>query len=70
MPSLQVFFYICDFLEVTPQEFFDVGNPNPEKLRDVIGDAKKMSDQSIEHIVAVMKEMNGVKNKKIKSGEA
>lgn len=43
MPSLQVFFYICDFLEVTPQEFFDVGNPNPEKLGDVIGEAKKMS---------------------------
>ena len=30
LPSMQSFFYICDFLGVTPQEFFDEGNNNPE----------------------------------------
>lgn len=36
-----------------------MGSPNPESLRDVIEEAKKMGDDSLELIVAVMKAMNG-----------
>ena len=32
LPSMRGFFYICEYLEVTPQEFFDEGNPCPECL--------------------------------------
>lgn len=35
-PSLQNFFYICDYLDVTPKEFFsfiDDGAESPEALR-------------------------------------
>ena len=28
-PSMTVFFYICDFLGVSPMEFFDIGSTNP-----------------------------------------
>ena len=31
LPSMQSFFYICEYLGVTPQEFFDEGNPNRGK---------------------------------------
>ena len=30
LPSMQAFFYICEYLDVTPQEFFDEGNAHPE----------------------------------------
>ena len=30
LPSMPSFFYICEYLGVTPQEFFDEGNANPE----------------------------------------
>ena len=30
-PSMAVFFYICDYLEVTPKEFFDTEAVNPTK---------------------------------------
>ena len=29
LPSMQSFFYICEYLGVTPQEFFDEGNACP-----------------------------------------
>ena len=29
LPAMQSFFYICEYLGVTPQEFFDEANPNP-----------------------------------------
>ena len=34
MPSMTAFFYICDFLHVTPEEFFSYETPNPLKTRD------------------------------------
>jgi len=36
MPS---FFYICEYSGVTPQEFFDEGNANPEALNEFIAQA-------------------------------
>lgn len=29
LPSLEMLFYICDYFGITPQEFFDEGNPAP-----------------------------------------
>ncbi len=28
-PSMQAFFYICDYFNITPQEFFDTDRPDP-----------------------------------------
>ena len=36
MPSLAGIFYICDYLEITPSEFFDLENQNPAQLRETI----------------------------------
>ena len=35
LPSMQVFFYICEYLGVTPAEFFDVENTAPEQRREL-----------------------------------
>ncbi len=32
LPSMQCFLYICEYLNVTPKEFFDKDSPNPKKL--------------------------------------
>lgn len=60
-PSMQAFFYICDFLGVTPQEFFDEGNLQPEALREFIAEAKKLDAESIEYILGIMRKMNNTK---------
>lgn len=33
LPSMTGFFYICEYLNITPGEFFDAENKNPEKFR-------------------------------------
>ncbi len=41
LPSMTLFFYICEYLELTPTEFFDFDNSNPARLNEVITDLKK-----------------------------
>ena len=57
LPSLQGLFYICEFLGVTPQQFFDDGNAYPDQLAALIENLKKLDDESLEHIAAIVKEM-------------
>ena len=59
-PSMAVFFVICEYLSVTPQEFFEVGNDNPVKLNEVIADLKKLGDTDFTHVAGVIK---GLANK-------
>lgn len=54
LPSMQSFFYICEYLGVTPQEFFDEGNACPEQLRALTQDLKKLDAKSMEHIAALV----------------
>ena len=61
LPSMQAFFYICEYLGVTPQEFFDEGNTRPEALQAFIAEAKKLDPQSMEYILGIMKKLNNTK---------
>ena len=61
LPSMQAFFYICDFLGVTPQEFFDEGNSHPEALHEFMDEARKLDAESIEYILGIMRKMNNTK---------
>ncbi len=58
LPSMQSFFYICEFLDITPQEFFDEGNSNPKMLKTFVDEAKKLDCESFSHILGIMKELN------------
>ena len=58
---MQAFFYICEYLGVTPQEFFDEGNARPETLQAFIAEAKKPDPQSMEYILGIMKKLNNTK---------
>ena len=60
-PSMQGFFYICEYLGVTPQEFFDEGNPNPAALKEFITEAKKLDSKTMSYILGIMKELNNKK---------
>ena len=47
LPSFSEFLYICEYLGVTPVEFFDVGIEDPQsicKLRDL---AKQLSSEDL-----------------------
>ena len=44
-PSMQVFFYICDYLDITPKEFFDTETVNPNKISELVGAVKGLNDR-------------------------
>ncbi|MBQ7096836.1 MAG: helix-turn-helix transcriptional regulator [Clostridia bacterium] len=57
MPSLTGIFYICDYLRITPSELFDVGVENPEKLKGIIEDLRKLNDKQLDTISALVKDI-------------
>lgn len=60
-PSLEVFFYICDYLQITPSQFFDLEDKNPTKLDSIISDLKKLDDRQLDNIAMLVKGL--IKNK-------
>lgn len=40
LPSMSSFFFICEYLNITPQEFFDIKSTNPEKLNHLVQDLR------------------------------
>lgn len=54
-PTMQSFFYICEYLNVTPQEFFDTETENPVLLNELMEAAKGLKDEQMEHLIAIVK---------------
>lgn len=57
LPSMTVFLYICEYFGVTPMEFFDGENKNPEKLKELIEDLKRLDDKALSHMAGLAKEL-------------
>ena len=55
MPSMEVFFYICEFLAITPSDFFDEKKKEPWKLHQLTEECRYLSSESLEHILAIVK---------------
>ena len=51
------FFYICEYLHITPKEFFDVDAADPEALRGMVANLKKLDPDEFE---ALSKIVNGL----------
>lgn len=62
MPSMQVFFYMCEYLRITPQEFFDQNVSHPLLLKEVIAELEKMDSEQLEHILHITRDINGTKS--------
>jgi len=54
-PSMQVFFYICEYFQISPQEFFDDNNPAPEKINQITEEVKKLDDFQLDTVMTVIK---------------
>lgn len=53
MPSLSGIFYICEFLNIEPKDFFDMDTPSPSKANELYTIAKTLSDEQLEHLIAI-----------------
>ncbi len=53
------FFYICEYLDITPQEFFDTGTTAPVKVRELVDTVKGLTSLQLEHLIAIAKDIKG-----------
>lgn len=56
-PSMQTFLYICDYLGITPGQFFDGDNTNPMLLDQVTNTLKRVDDDTLTHIFALAEKL-------------
>ncbi len=56
-PSMQNFFYMCEYLEISPKDFFDIDTSNPDKVNDIIESLKKLSSHQLLLIDSLVSEL-------------
>ena len=56
-PSLSGIFYICEYLGITPSEFFDIDNNNPAKLDKINEYLKKLHDEQLDMVENLVKSL-------------
>lgn len=54
LPSMSGFFFICEYLNITPQEFFDTESTAPEELRILMDKLKRLDPEQIKHLSALI----------------
>ena len=54
-PSLPGFFYICEYLGIPEEEFFDVSISDPKKFNAVCKDLRHLDDQQLDLILLLIK---------------
>lgn len=54
-PSMTVFFYICEYLGITPAEFFDTTSKNPSKERELLETVKGLSNEQLDSLILLAK---------------
>ncbi|MDO4973023.1 MAG: helix-turn-helix transcriptional regulator [Eubacteriales bacterium] len=47
LPPMKEFFAICEYLGVTPQEFFDEGNKRPELIQKAVEGMRGLDDKDM-----------------------
>lgn len=54
LPSMSAFLFICDYLNITPSEFFDTEVENPEKIRQAVNGLKKLDSVALDHVLGII----------------
>ena len=54
-PSMTVFFYICEYLEISEKEFFDVETKSPSKSLELYNESKQLNDDQLNALIAHVK---------------
>lgn len=58
MPSLGEFLYICEYLGVTPKEFFDEDMKEPQLVQKLCELTRNMSEADLNILISTAKRLN------------
>lgn len=57
LPSMTVFFYICEYLGISPQEFFDSESKQPVDLQQLVENLKNLPPNQLSCISMLVAEL-------------
>lgn len=57
LPPLKEFFAICDYFEITPQQFFDTSSQNPELIQKALDGMKKLNEDDLLMLLGIINRM-------------
>ena len=57
LPSMTIFFYICEYLDITPKEFFDFEAQNPKALNNIMSNLKKHSTKQLKNVSNIIDDL-------------
>lgn len=58
LPSMQGFFYICEYLKISPQEFWDPLNEAPKKISEISETLKKFNPEQLDAFLNFINQVN------------
>lgn len=56
-PSMTGFFYICDYLGISPKEFFDTELVSPTKSHELAEASRGLSEEQMNHLIAIARDL-------------
>lgn len=54
LPPLKEFFAICDYFEISPQQFFDKSTDNPELIQKAVEGLKQMDETDLIMLLGII----------------
>lgn len=57
LPPLKEFFAICDYFQITPQEFFDESIPNPTLIQEALAGIKTLPEDDLLLLLDIINRM-------------
>lgn len=57
LPPLKEFFAICDYFQITPQQFFDDSIENPELIQKALDGIKQLDESDIQILLVLINRM-------------
>ena len=58
LPSFTGFIYICEYFNITPQEFFNENVSSPQKTKELIFEFEQLSPKYADHVLQIIKDLN------------
>ena len=55
LPAMRPFLYICEYLKISPSDFFDFESKYPEKINELIKDLKNLNEDELDSVIAIVK---------------
>lgn len=55
LPSMERFFDLCDYFQISPAEFFDIENRDPQLTKDLMSIARRLDEEQIKLLISIAK---------------